>query len=102
MIALDIVYLRKLSLGGDLSIMLRTFPTVLGQVEALWKNRRARRLARRRISPPPVNVAPAPRIGVPTKPSLIQTTAHTIMKKTQALIEVPSGDTQHVRLRPSK
>ena len=102
MIALDIVYLRNLSLGGDLSIMLRTLPTVLGQVEALWKNRRARRLARRRISPPPVNVAPAPRIGVPAKPSLIQTTAHTIMKKTQALIEVPSGDTQHVRLRPSK
>ena len=102
MIALDVVYLRKLSLGGDLSIILRTFPTVLGQLGALWKNRRERREARKRISPPPVVVAPAPRIGVPSKPSLIQTTAHKIMKKTQALIDAPSGDTQHVHLRPTK
>ena len=108
MIALDVVYLRHASLRGDLVILLRTFPTVLGQVGMLWKNRRARKLASRRISPPPVSVAPAPRIGVPSRPSLIKTTAHSLMKKTQALIdlepnqrmlETPSGDTQRIRLQ---
>lgn len=103
MIALDVVYLRNLSLSHDLAIILRTFPTVLGQLGSLMKNRRARKLASKRISPPPRFVAPAPRIGAPAQQrSLIQTTAHTIMKKTQALIDTPTGDTQRIQLRPSK
>lgn len=101
MIALDIVYLRNASLSADLAILLRTFPTVFGQVNSLWKNRRARRVAAKSVSPPPIFNSPAPRIGVVSKPSLIKTTAHSLMKKTQALIDIdtPTSDTQRIRLQ---
>jgi lipopolysaccharide/colanic/teichoic acid biosynthesis glycosyltransferase len=45
MIALDVLYLRKISVRQDLWIMVRTFPTICKQIGELIKSKRGQRVA---------------------------------------------------------
>jgi lipopolysaccharide/colanic/teichoic acid biosynthesis glycosyltransferase len=98
MIALDIRYVQSASVWQDLIIMLRTFPTIGGQLLALVKKRRAAKAPTKPVSPPRMTTS-KPFTG--EKTSIMDAAARTLMANSQQpLIEAPSGDTQRIRLRP--
>ncbi len=95
MMALDVHYLRHQSIIADLVVMIRTVPTILGQVmESLKKRRIAKAGSARAVRP----------VTYIQNPSPIRQHATEIfrvaMSSTQRLTEVPSGHTERVRYRP--
>ncbi len=97
MIALDVTYVRRASLGMDLWILLRTLPTVFGQVNELVEKRREARIARNRVPAPVPFRLPQPQMRQATE---IFQVAKNLMTNTQRLTEAPSGHTERIRFRP--
>jgi lipopolysaccharide/colanic/teichoic acid biosynthesis glycosyltransferase len=108
MIALDVIYLRNISVGRDLWIMVRTGPTLLKQVCELFKKKLRRQPDQEVITPSrfePQKLVPAPPISVGpelAKQTLSAATTSLIGEtfNTQSPLEAPGGDTQRITFRP--
>lgn len=97
MIALDVVYFRRASVGMDFWILSRTLPTILGQVQELVTKRREARRAQSRLASPVAFRLPQPQMRQATE---IFQVAKNLMSHTQRLTEAPSGHTERIRFRP--
>jgi exopolysaccharide production protein ExoY len=97
MIALDVTYLRRATLGMDFWILFRTLPTIFDQVGELATKRREARRKRNQVAAPAPFRLPQPEMRQATE---IFQVAKNLMTSTQRLTEAPSGHTERIRFRP--
>ena len=114
MIALDVLYLRNVSVRQDLWIMARTAPTLLKQIRELFKEKLRRQVANggaasSKTRPAVRPSTPAPKLfpagSRPARQSLLPARrflgkSPQSMSDTQPLTDTPSGDTQRINFRP--
>jgi lipopolysaccharide/colanic/teichoic acid biosynthesis glycosyltransferase len=112
MIALDVHYLRNISVRQDLWIMVRTGPTLFKQIYELYKKKLRRqpvqKMSTSSTAEPQRRLAPSATFSQiqsrqrplsPATNSLLEN-ARQAMSDSQRLIETPSGDTQRINLPP--